>query len=202
VNAAILLRPTGAVVLTLPILAAPAFAAQLALDPQVRLHAGASVIPGPSGVGITGGFESRLTRIVAIDLAGFVSPLPLADDLTLAGAEDFGDYSLLRHGIHVSPGVRIPHAQPKDWAWDVFVRGGGGAIWVADASPDDDDTSSAYNVSMDLGGFAGADFMARFGRVGVRASGKAWIYDTVQSFPIETFVVVRPQFGIEWLVQW
>jgi hypothetical protein len=190
------------IALTFAALSAPAaYGASLALDPQVRVHAGASVIPGPSGVGITGGFESRLTRIVAIDLAGFASPVPLGDELHLEG--DFGDYQLLRHAIYASPGVRIPHAQPKSWAWDVFARAGGGVIWLADARPGDEAGGSAeYDVMADMGGFAGADLMIRFGNVGVRASGKAWMYDAVQTSPIHSFFLVRPQFGIEGLVQW
>jgi hypothetical protein len=189
------------IALTLAVLSAPALGASIALDPQVRIHAGASVIPGPSGVGVTAGFESRLTRIVAIDLAAFASPVPLADDLGMTG--DYGDYQLLRHAVYASPGVRIPHAQPKSWAWDVFVRAGGGVIWVSDARPGEDaGGSAAYDVMADMGGFGGADLMVRFGNVGVRASGKAWMYDAVQTTPIETFFLVRPQFGIEGLVQW
>ncbi|MFZ5479884.1 MAG: hypothetical protein ACOZNI_24175 [Myxococcota bacterium] len=191
------------IALPLAALTAPALGASMALDPQVRVHAGASVIPGPSGVGVTGGFDSRLTRIVAIDLSAFASPIPLGEDLSLEGAEDFGDYQLLRHGVYASPGFRIPHAQPKSWAWDFFLRAGGGVIWLADARPGDDaGGSTAYDVNADIGGFGGADLLVRFGNVGVRASGRAWMYDAVQTYPIQTFFLVRPQFGIEGMVQW
>lgn len=173
----------------------------MALDPQNRAHVGVSVIPGPSGVGIVGGLDSRLTRVVALDFGGFASPLALAEGLE--GGDDFGETTLLRHGIYVTPGLRIPHPQPKNWAWEVFARGGGGVVWTANVSEDVPVTSDTrYAVEPDLAGTLGADALVRTGRFGVRASGKAWLFEVLQPSPVDTFVVVRTQFGVEALLQW
>lgn len=173
----------------------------MALDPQNRAHVGVSVIPAPSGVGVIGGLDSRLTRVVALDIGGFASPAPLAEGLE--GGEDFRETTLLRHGIYVTPGLRIPHAQPKTWAWEVFARGGGGVVWTANLSEDAPVTGDTrYAVEPELAGTLGADALVRFGRLGVRASGKAWLFEVLQPSPVEAFVVVRSQFGVEALLQW
>jgi hypothetical protein len=186
--------------------APPAHASNMALDPQNRLHVGASVVPGPSPVGVTAGFDSRLTRVLAIDFGGFASPTPLPEGLgTDADGEEveLPDSAHLRHGLYVTPGLRIPHAQPRTWAWEVFVRGGAGVAWVADVSPDSAPTEGLrYSVTPDIAGVAGADALVRFGRFGVRATGRAWMFDTVQVSPSETFFIPRSQFGVEGLVQW
>lgn len=184
---------------------APAAAQSMALDPQNRAHVGLNYVSGPSGFGITGGFDSRLTRIIALDIGGFASPVPIADDYEWTGSADAATpaYRQLRHGIYASPGIRIPHAQPKTWAWDVFARAGGGVIWTANLSPDAPaDTDSDYAIRPDPSGMVGADALVRFGKVGVRASGKVWMFDVLQTTPAANFFVVRPQWGIEALVQW
>ena len=113
------------------------------------------------------------------------------------------DYSQLRHGVYATPVLRIPHPQPKSWAWDVFVRGGGGVIWTANLEPGAPvDTETRYGIRPDPAGVVGADALVRFGKVGVRASAKAWMFDVLQTVPSENFFVVRPQCGIEALVQW
>ena len=183
----------------------PAAAQNMALDPQNRLHAGVNLVNGPSGLGITAGFDSRLTRIIALDFGGFTSPIPISDEYEWNGAEDAPtpQYRQLRHGIFVTPGLRLPHAQPKTWAWDVFARAGGGVIWTANLSPDaPHDADTRYGIRPDPAGLVGADALVRFGRVGVRASGKFWMFDVLQTSPAENFFVVRPQWGIEALVQW
>lgn len=184
---------------------APAAAQTMALDPQNRLHVGLNYVSGPSGLGITAGFDSRLTRIIALDVGMFASPVPISDEYEWAGAADAGtpEYQQLRHGIYAAPGLRIPHAQPKTWAWDVFARAGGGVIWTADLSPDVQVyNGNAHDINPDPAGMVGADALVRFGKVGMRASGKVWMFDVLQTTPTETFFVVRPQWSVEALVQW
>jgi hypothetical protein len=194
-----------ALVTSLLVFFAPAHAQSMALEPQVRGHLGLNVVDGPSGIGVTGGMDARLTRLFALDVGAFVSPLPIGDDYTWDGATDAGtpDYYRLRHGVYATPGLRIPHPQPKTWAWDVFLRGGGGVIWTTNLAPSavaNEGTNDA--VRADLGGVVGADALVRFGRFGVRAFGKAWMFDVVQTTPTKTFFLVRPQYGLEALVQW
>jgi hypothetical protein len=188
------------------VVASQAHASTLALDPQNRLHVGASYVPGPAPVGLSVGFDSRLTRVLAIDFGGFASPVALPEGLgQLADGEEaeLPDSAHLRHGIYVTPGLRIPHPQPRTWAWEVFVRGGAGVAWTADVSPDVAPTDDLrYAVLPDLAGIAGADALVRFGRFGVRASGKAWMVDAIQTTPAETFFIARSQWGLEGLVQW
>ncbi len=184
--------------------AAPAEAATLALDPQNRLHVGASYVPGPSPFGLSVGFDSRLTRVLAIDFGAFASPASLPEGLALDDAGDdvrLPDAAHLRHGLYVTPGFRIPHAQPRTWAWEVFARGGAGVVWVANVDqPHADDTR--YQVVPDFAGVAGADALVRFGRLGVRASGKAWMFDAIQVSPSQNFFIARSQWSLEGLVQW
>ncbi len=186
--------------------ATPTSAATLALDPQNRLHVGASYVPGPAPVGLSVGFDSRLTRVLAIDFGGFASPVALPEGLGISadGEEaELPDSALLRHGLYVTPGFRIPHPQPRTWAWELFVRGGAGVAWTADVAPDAAATEELrYAVMPDLAGIAGADALVRFGRFGVRASGKAWMFDAIQTTPAETFFIARSQWGLEGLVQW
>lgn len=184
---------------------APAHAQSMALEPQVRVHAGLNVVGGPSGFGLTGGLDSRLTRYIALDIGGFASPVAIDPAYTWDGAADAGtpDFYRLRHGIYATPGIRIPHAQPKRWAWDAFVRGGGGVIWTADLAPTADPSSDLdVAIRPSPAGVVGADVLVRFGRFGARAFGKAWMFDVLQIVPTRSFFVVRPQYGLEALVQW
>ena len=194
-----------AAVTSLLLSSTPAAAQSMALDPQNRLHIGLSYVSGPSGLGVTGGFDSRLTRILALDIGGFASPIPISEEYEWAGGDDAltPEYRTLRHAIYATPGIRIPHAQPKTWAWDVVGRAGGGVLWTANLSPDAPvDTETRYNIRPDPAGVVGADALVRFGRFGVRASGKVWMFDVLQTTPAVNFFVVKPQWGVEALVQW
>lgn len=188
--------------LTMVLLAGEASASQTALDPQTRLHVGFSVVPSPGGVGLTAGFDSRLTRILAIDVGAFASPMRLPDGIApTAGTRP--DFVLLRHGIHVMPGFRIPHQQPRTWAWEVFLRGGAGVAWAADLSPEAAITGdTTYAVDPKISGIGGGDLLVRFGAVGLRASGKAWMFEVLDPSPLKAYVAVRSQFGVEFLFQW
>lgn len=182
-----------------------AHAQSMALDPQVRLHAGLNVVDGPSGFGVTGGMDARLTRLIALDVGVFASPVAIDPTYTWDGAADATtpDFYRLRHGIYATPGLRIPHPQPKTWAWDVFLRGGGGVVWAADLSASAEGLPVTDNsVRPDVAGVVGADALIRFGRFGARVFGKAWMFDVLQTSPTKTFFVVRPQYGVEALVQW
>jgi hypothetical protein len=179
----------------------PASAANMALDPQTRLHAGVSVTPGAGGVGATVGFDARLTRVVAIDMGAFASPMaetkdPPGVDDTLPGSAQ------LLHGVYLAPGLRLPHGQPKSWAWEVFARGGGGVAWTVDTNPELRSAVGEAPVRAAMAGCVGADALVRAGRYGARVAGKAWVFEATQTVPLTTHTVVRPQFSVEALVQW
>ncbi len=180
-----------------------AHAMDVGLDPQNRLHLGVNVVDGPAPVGISGGFDSRLTRLVALDIGGFVSPAPIDADYAVGEVGDYSEYLRLRHAIYLAPGIRIPHAQPRTFAYDVFGRVGAGVVWTANLSPDVTgfDTTT-YSILPSPAGLAGADALVRVGRFGARISGKAWMYSAVQASPQEQFFMLRGQGSIEGLFQW
>jgi hypothetical protein len=171
------------------------------LEPQVRIHAGVNYVTGPSPFGITGGLDARLTRVVAIDLGGFGSVAGIEESDYVDQDVD-ADYFRLRHGVYFAPGLRIPHAQPREWAWDVFIRAGAGVIWYGDTQPSSlTVTRAPGETTAAAGGFGGIDLMARFGVFGVRASGRGWVYEGQHQFGGTPAVLIQPQLCLEGLVE-
>lgn len=184
-----------------PLGAAPAQAVTQALAPQVRLHAGLAYTHGPSPYGIAGGAEARLTRILAVDAGGFVSPIPL-DPEGFPERADPREYFHLRHAIFFAPGLRIPHPQPKSFAWEVFARLGVGVGWIATLEPgvaplDADPYRSVPGIT----GFGGADAYVRFGHVGMRLAGRAWTFLGDTTADPDTYVVFAGQGALEALYE-
>ena len=66
------------------ILSSLSLAARLAMEPQNKVHAGASMIGSSYGVAL--GLDSRLTQLIYIDIGGFISVsdtsdiIPVEDD--------------------------------------------------------------------------------------------------------------------------
>lgn len=176
-----------------------ASAGSMALEPQNRFHLGLSMVDGPSPVGASLGFDSRMTRLLSMDIGMFVSPFPIAEDYSRE-VESYGQNFHLRHGVYFMPGLRVPHPQPREWAWELFVRAGAGALWTANT--DEAVAGSPMSVRPGAGGTAGVDAFARFGSYGVRAYGRGWVFGGSRTSPDEVFVLVRPQFGLEALFQW
>jgi hypothetical protein len=171
------------------------------LEPQVRVHAGGSWVGGPSPFGATLGADARITRILAMDVSAFLSPMAIAED-EYAYQNEEADYYHLRHGIFFDPGIRIPHAQPRNWAWDLFLRGGSGVVWFADTNPDAYGLDGEeHAVTPGIGGLAGADAFVRFGKFGVRIAGRAWFYEAQHPRPTIPEFLIQPQFTTELLWQ-
>lgn len=168
------------------------------LEPQVRLHLGANYVGGPSPFGMTLGMDARLTRLVGVDFGGFVTPMAIDEGLFVE-QEDNADYFHLRHGVYFAPGLRIPHPQPRSWAWEFFLRVGTGVVWFADTDPDayplgGDD----YAVTASIGALGGADAFVRFGpHFGVRIAGRAWLYQGQHPQAADTALLVQPQASVE-----
>ena len=159
----------------LVILATPRAEAQrLALDPLNRVHVGAALVDGPEGmdVGLTLGLDSRLTRVIFVDVGGWLTPSRLNPDLAIDDSNDGAASTstlFLRHGIYATPGFRLPHRVKGAFRWDLIARGGFAAIWLTDVHPDALITGDTqYRVSTEPAGVIGIDAQARKERVGVR----------------------------------
>lgn len=164
------------------------------LEPLNRLHLGASMVLGPVPLGITGGFDSRLTRLLFVDVSGFGSPGRVTPDLV---PEDHSsaDALLLRHGITLAPGLRVPHVQPKAFTFDVVVRAGMAALWLADL---DRDTSKGLSIyANEVSGLAGLDLVLQRGRAGVRISWRQLIYAPYLKDIGDAVPTTTPLFSVE-----
>ena len=79
-------------------------ARRMPLETQIRAHGGsrpnASFTPG-----FTLGLDTRLTRLLYMDVGGFGS---LVDAVGDAESDEAAD-SALRHAIYVTPGLRVPY---------------------------------------------------------------------------------------------
>src|SRR5262245_38835052 len=96
----------GIVVLgALSLTSLPAMAAHEALDPLNRGHVGIS-FSDENTPGVNAGLDSRLTRVVFIDVGIFASPMSFPE--TEVSSEKTADFVFLRHGVYVAPGLRLP----------------------------------------------------------------------------------------------
>lgn len=185
--------------LTLGLLSAPAYAARVPLEPQTRVHAGVSVTGQPD-FGVAFGLDARMTRLIFMDLGAFVSPVSLAEDI--AHPEDPADALRTRHGLYATPGVRIPHAAREGLTWDAVVRGGIGAIWVADLTEANPGEDTGYTMNVDPAAIAGADLVLRKGKVGGRVTGKAFVFTTLTNDASVAERFVKPVGTVEAFYQW
>jgi hypothetical protein len=190
------LLPLGVLLALSAVFASPA-AAQ-ALDPLNRLHLGASMVPGPVPFGLTGGFESRLTRLLFVDAGGFGSFGVLESSL-LPEDHSSADALLLRHGILLAPGLRIPHVQPEAFSFDILLRGGMAALWLADL---DRDTSRGLSIyANEVAGLAGLDLCLQRGMAGLRLSWRQLIYAPFLDDVSDAVPTTAPLFSLEGQVQ-
>jgi len=183
----------GIVFLLLPRLAA---AQGMAMDPMNRLHVGAVVLQGPSSVGLSVGLDSRLTRLIFVDAGAFASPLGLPTDAWDGEGEAVGALRL-RHGITVSPGIRVPHAQPRAFSYDVVFRVGAAAAWVADLSDPVGDFGPPYTVSALAAGFGGVDVSVLRGPVGVRLGYRQFLFMPFVFEELSDMIATRPMGHLE-----
>jgi hypothetical protein len=159
-------------VCALVMLAAPrADAQRLALDPLNRVHAGLAMVDGPEGmdIGLTFGMDSRLTRVIFVDVGGWVTPARLSSEFAIDEEAEPTSTLFLRHGIYATPGFRLPHRSKGEIRWDLIARGGFAAIWLTDIHPDSLVTGDTqYRMSTEPAGVIGIDAQARKDRVGAR----------------------------------
>lgn len=157
-----------AVAVAITALWAPRARAQVfGLDPLVRLHAGVTGVLPPTPVAVTLGMDARCTRLLVVDVGAFANPFHLAEDLPAPAtpAETFH----VRHGIYVAPGLVIPHRQPAAFSWDVTVRAGMNALFLANLDPEAPvlGDSTYQHVAVPAGSL-GLELLLRKGPVGAR----------------------------------
>ncbi len=177
-----------------------AHARPMSLDPLNRVHAGLILTNGHFAPGVTAGLDSRLTRLAAIDVGGFVGLTdPQAVSVSRIDTSNAAEWVELRHGLSVTPGLRIPHRYGDGFNWDFIGRAGFGMLWSSDASRD---PSKEGSLRTDPALTAGGDLLLRWGKVGVRAGGRAWVYRPYVYGLREELTLVRPQASLEAVVQW
>jgi hypothetical protein len=125
---------------------------------QNRGHLGAAWTPGGSQ-GVLG-FDSRLTQSILVDVGGFYSPN------AAKSSENQGPW-VLRHGLYVTPGFRIPHRNKSEIKTDVIIRAGFGPVWVASSE-------FRFDEQINPGLHGGADLMFRYKEWGLRFEGRMW----------------------------
>ncbi|MCB9780437.1 MAG: hypothetical protein H6742_17865 [Alphaproteobacteria bacterium] len=178
----------------------PAQARRIPLDPENRAHAGAAYTDG--NVGIFGGLDSRMTRLLYVDVGGFGSPVPLSEELGIVSNQG-ADYLFLRHGIYVTPGLRVPHRQPKALQWDVLGRLGFAAVWYQDTHPDVTTTPGERYQTVANPAMTGAlELLLRKENIGGRLSGRGYLLQTFNQYENQDVVLLRPQYTAELVVQW
>ena len=180
-----------------------AHAVRPAMDPQIRVHAGASNFTGPSSWGFTFGADSRLTRLAYVDAGAVVTPAIIPTDFVVESDDD-ADYFFMRHSIYITPGLRVPHRQPQGFSWDLTFRGGVGVVWTADMHDDNVvvyHERAPYNVELDPAVIAGADLLVRKGYIGIRGSAKAYGTQIIYASSFDELLIWSPQFGIEGVYQ-
>ncbi len=192
---------TTALVISTSFLTTPAHAGRMPLDAQNRLHAGVSLTDTTLGAGGVFGMDSRLTRLVFVDIGVFYTPGNESYDPNIdARNDDPRDWYTLRHGIYAAPGLRIPHRYSDGINWDVVGRAGFAAVWVSDVSQSLIPADKAF-VYSEPSLLVGADALIRWDHVGLRVSGKAYGWTTVSPVARTEVNVVRPQFTVEGVYQ-
>ena len=151
-----------------------------------RAHLGGAWSPGTTHV--VAGFDSRMTVNMSMDVGGFVSPGdPQRPNFGFGSADDDSPW-VLRHGLYVTPGIRIPHRNRPALKWDVIVKGGFGPVWMANAD-------SRFDLQINPALVGGFDFMLRIKEWGVRVTNRWWYTKPFSREEQVEIPTVRPQLG-------
>lgn len=182
------------------LLASPAWAYRPALEPQIRAHAGASYVAGPYGLGGMVGVDSRLTRLVHVDIGGTFSPRAVPEDWSLERDLDPVEYFRLRHSLYITPGLRLPLPQPQGFTLDVYLRGGVAVAWSVDLSPSTGG-DPPRRTEVDPAGLAGVDVVVQGEHLGVRGVVRGYGLRPFYNDGLDDVLFFTPQLGLEgiWL---
>jgi hypothetical protein len=190
-----------AVALAATFFSSTATAGRMPLESLNRIHGGLAITDNISGVGGVLGLDSRLTRLVFVDLGGFYTPGDQKyDPDTNPQEQDPQEWYTLRNGLYAAPGMRIPHRYKEGFNWDLIGRAGFAALWIADESqriiPDTE--ALVYSEAAFL---LGADVLVRFDELGIRLSGKAYGWQVYSPVKQDETGTIRPQFTVEGVYQ-
>ena len=190
-----------AVALAATFFSSTATAGRMPLESLNRIHGGLAITDNISGVGGVLGLDSRLTRLVFVDLGGFYTPGDQKyDPDTDPQNQEPKEWYTLRNGLYAAPGIRIPHRYKEGFNWDLIGRAGFAALWIADESqriiPDTE--ALVYSEAALL---LGADVLIRFDELGIRLSGKAYGWQVYSPVKQDETSTIRPQFTVEGVYQ-
>ena len=163
------------------------------LDPQNRAHGGLTLTDHAMAPGFAVGLDSRMTRMIFVDVGGFGTLVP-PDEVNIDEVEE-ADLIRMRHGLTVTPGLRIPHRYGPGINWDLTIRAGFGAVWATDASAE-------YATQVDPALISGADLLVRKGAIGIRPSARLFAFNPFTKRNKEEVPMVRPQYTVEMVFQW
>ena len=151
-----------------------------------RAHVGGAWTPGSAHA--VAGFDSRMTVNMSMDVGGFLSPGdPHQPSFALGGNGKESPW-VLRHGLYVTPGIRIPHRNRPELKWDLIVKGGFGPVWMANAD-------SRFDLKINPALVGGFDFMLRLKEWGVRVTNRWWYTKPFSREEQVEIPTVRPQLG-------
>ncbi len=172
-----------------------AAARRVPLDAQIRAHAGLGLADGGFTPGGTAGLDTRLSRILYMDVGGFLSAVPPVTEAAYDPADPASTFAL-RHGIYVTPGFRVPHRYGEGFNWDLVGRVGFGVVWANDAA------AERAPLVTDPAALGGADLLLRYNKVGLRIAGKAFYWNSFSAPAREEVAMVRPHVAVEGVFQW
>ena len=134
-----------------------------------------------------------MSQIIFINIGGFRG---ITESELNLDENDLTSYVRLQHGLWAAPGFRFPHRYKKDAVnWDLIVRGGFGCLFSDFAGGDN-------WMLMEPAGLAGADFILRKNKSGVRVTAKAFVSNPYLADVDEKLFMVHQQQSLEVFYQW
>lgn len=171
-------------------LSAVGLSAKLAMEPQNKVHFGASSIS--SSYGFSVGLDSRLTQLIYVDIGGFASLNNIDSFIPLE--EEPKSYVVPRHALYAMPGWRIPHRYNEEKLnWDVFLRAGFGCMFSKDISNDVTNTDPAI--------LAGLEGILRKDNLGVRLMIKEIYFKPYVAESRQEEIFFSGQYSTEFFIQ-
>ena len=122
-----------------------------------------------------------MTQSISVDVGGFISP-------TAATSRGLNERWVLRQGLFVTPGVRVPHRNKSEIKWDLILRGGFGPVWLADSE-------ARFDTQINPGLVGGADWMLRYKQWGLRFENRVWYMRPFSRAQQVEVVTILPQIG-------
>ena len=172
----------------------PAWAQGTGLDAQIRAHAGVSAVKGPGMGGVTLGIDSRLGRLAYVDFGFFMSPG--TPEVEHDWDDNPRDAFRLRHGVTLTPGLRVPHRQPEGFRWDVLLRAGPAVIWTLYDGPRASGVGGDL-YEIDTAIVAGPELQVSKGPFGIKAVARVFVTKPYSRQVTGNVLTFLPQVTVE-----